>query len=287
MYCNDSLTMDTEKLEEFLKSECDYIHGKATYKKTKKEIKAIIVVHIFGNMVNMYEVMRIAKKYNIKVVEDATEAIGTYYLEGPNKGKYAGSIGDIGVYSFNGNKIITTGGGGMIVSNNLEYIKKLKHLSTQAKTDEVYYTHDEIGYNYRMTNVQAAMGIAQLERLEEFISKKEENYKEYSRGISEIEGLDFMKFDSDIRPNYWFYSLYINLDKYAMNRDELLKHLSDNKIQTRPIWGLIHEQKPYLNNQVYRIEKAKYYSERILNVPCSSNLETEDVRYICSKLQFK
>lgn len=148
------------------------INGNLIHKKSKKCVKAIVAVHVFGNMADMEKLMEIAKKYNLFIVEDATEAFGTYYTAGEYQGKYAGTIGDIGVYSFNGNKIITTGGGGMVVSNNLQLLKKCKHLSTQAKSDLLYFDHDEIGYNYRMTNLQAALGLAQLEQIEKFISVK-------------------------------------------------------------------------------------------------------------------
>lgn len=187
MDCDDSLTIDADKLLEFCQNECSFINGKLINNKTKKHIKALVIVHVFGNMADMLKITEIAKEYNLKVIEDATEALGTYYIEGNYKGKYAGTIGDIGVYSFNGNKIITTGGGGMIVSNDEELLKRAKHLTTQAKSDELYYTHDEIGYNYRMTNLQAALGLAQLEQIEIFIKIKKENYYLYKESIKDIE----------------------------------------------------------------------------------------------------
>ena len=142
MDCDDSLTMDVDKLKDFCEMECSFLDGKLINNSTKKHIKALIVVHVFGNMADMERIIEIANKYNLKVIEDATEAIGTYYIEGKYNGKHAGTIGDIGVYSFNGNKIMTTGGGGMIVSNNEELLRKAKHLTTQAKSDELYYTHE-------------------------------------------------------------------------------------------------------------------------------------------------
>lgn len=277
MDCDDSLTMDMNKLEEFLEKECFLDNGKLINSKTKRHIKAVIIVHVFGNMADMERLMYLSEKYNFKVVEDATEALGTYYNKGIYEGKFAGTIGDFGVYSFNGNKIITTGGGGMLVARNIDGLRKAKYLSTQAKDDILYYIHDEIGYNYRMTNLQGALGLAQLEQLENFINKKEKNYNLYKALLSEIAGLTILDFYKRIRPNYWFYSLLIDEKKYGLNRDKLLQKLNENKIQTRPIWGLIHEQKPYINNQAYKIEKAKYYYERILNIPCSSNLTEDNV----------
>ncbi len=277
MDCDDSLNMDLEKLEAFLENECYISEDKLINKVTNKHIKALIIVHIFGNMANMEKVMEIASKYNLKVVEDATEAIGTYYKKGKYKGYFAGTIGDFGAYSFNGNKIITTGGGGMLVSRHNDLLKKAKYLSTQAKDDELYYKHDEVGYNYRMTNIQAAIGVAQLEQLEDFIKTKTTNYNLYKEKISTLE-ISVLGFNEDTRPNYWFYSLFINSDK--INRDELLNKLNENNIQTRPIWGLIHEQKPYINSQAYKIEKAKFYYDRVLNIPCSTNLTKEDIEYV-------
>jgi aminotransferase in exopolysaccharide biosynthesis len=284
MDCDDSLTIDADKLLEFCKTECDFVDGKLINNKTKKHIKAILVVHIFGNMADMEKIMIIAENYKLKVIEDATEAIGTYYIEGKYTGKYAGTIGDVGVYSFNGNKIITTGGGGMIVSDDEKLIKKLKHLTTQAKSDELYYTHDEIGYNYRMTNLQAALGLAQLEQLEDFIKVKEDNYNLYKEKIEGIPGLSMMDFKQGIRTNYWFYALKCD-NNYPLNRDELIKYMASKNIQTRPIWGLISEQKPYVNSQTYMIEKANYYLERIVNIPCSTNLSKEDVLHVIECLK--
>lgn len=284
MDCDDSLTMDPNKLLEFCRTECSFVDGRLINNKTKRHIKAIVVVHVFGNMADMESIMDIANQFNLKVIEDATEAIGTYYTSGKYNGKFAGTIGTIGVYSFNGNKIITTGGGGMIVSEEEELLNKAKHLTTQAKSDKLYYTHDEIGYNYRMTNLQAALGLAQLEQLEDFIKIKKDNYNLYKEKICEINGLSILKFREDIRSNYWFYALNCDIE-YPMNRDEIIKYLYSKNIQTRPIWGLINEQKPYVNSQVYKIEKAKYYLEHVVNIPCSSNLTQEEVLYVIECLR--
>ena len=284
MDCDESLTMDVTKLHDFCENECVFVDGKLINKRTQKKVKAIIVVHVFGNMVDMEGIMEVAERFNLKVIEDATEAIGTYYLSGKYKEKYAGTIGDAGVYSFNGNKIITTGGGGMIVSNDEEILKKAKHLTTQAKSDELYYTHDEIGYNYRMTNLQAALGLAQLEQLENFIQIKKENYEYYKREISNIEGLYILDFKDNIRPNYWFYALYID-EYYKLNRDQVIQYLAAKKIQARPIWGLISEQIPYKGSQTYKIEQAKNYLEHVVNIPCSSNLSREDASYVIECLK--
>ena len=283
--CNDSLCMDPLKLEKFCSEECDFKEGVLVNKKTNKKIRALVIVHVFGNMADMEKIMDIAKKYNLKVLEDATEALGTYYTEGRYKGKYAGTIGDIGVLSFNANKIITTGGGGMVVGDNEELVEKVRFLSSQAKKDTLYFIHDEIGYNYRMLNLQAALGTSQIDQLESFIETKIKNYKIYKEELEKIEGLEILPFVEGIRANHWFYSLKIDKEKYGIGRDELLQKLVDAGIQTRPIWGLIHQQKPYSACQNYKIEKALYYYDRILNLPCSSNLTEKEVYQVIQKIK--
>ncbi|NLX92939.1 MAG: LegC family aminotransferase [Clostridiales bacterium] len=284
MDCDDSLTIDTEKMAAFFEHHCDVSNGKLMNRLTNRQIKAILPVHVFGNMADMESIMDLAAQYNLKVIEDATEALGTYYTAGKYKGMHAGTIGDIGVYSFNGNKIITTGGGGMIVSDNPEYLKRAKHLTTQAKSDELYFVHDEIGYNYRLTNLQAAMGLAQLEQLEQFIEVKKANYEYYKKAFEQISGLTLLGFKDNIRPNFWFYALYCGKE-YAMNRDEIIQYLASKSVQSRPIWGLISEQKPYAGSEEYKIEKANDFLEHIVNIPCSSNLSKEDAAYVVDCLK--
>ena len=279
MDCDDSLCMDPEKLEEFCREECIYKNNTLYHKETGRRIAAVVVVHVFGNMADMEVILRIGEQYNLKVVEDATEAIGTKYETGLYAGRFAGTMGDIGVYSFNGNKIITTGGGGMIVSRNMEHLKEAKHLTTQAKADEANFIHDEVGYNYRLTNLQAALGIAQLEQLEIFISTKKRNYELYRKLLPENAGLSILKFREGIRSNCWFYSLMCE-DLSVWRPAEIIEKLKEHHIQTRPIWGLIHEQAPYRGSICYKIEKADYYWKRVVNLPCSTNLTGEDVERV-------
>lgn len=285
MDCDDSLCMNPVKLEKYCAEECELVDGRLIERKTGRHVKAVVVVHVFGNMADMVEICRVAQKYHLKVIEDATEAIGTYYTEGAYKGKYAGTIGDVGVYSFNGNKIMTTGGGGMIVSNNQEYLTHAKHLTTQAKSDELYYTHDEIGYNYRMTNLQAALGLAQLEQLEDFIAVKQRNYELYQSAVAGMQGYRLLEFREEIRSNHWFYALYC--DGTNHDRDALIQYLAEHKVQSRPIWGLVCEQKPYIGARTYQIEKAADYWAHVVNIPCSTNMTEEDVRRVIGLLENK
>lgn len=284
MDCDDSLCLNPLKLASFCEEECELRDGALFHIASGRRIPAMVVVHVFGNMADMENILAIAEEYHLKVVEDATEAIGTKYTSGKLAGQYAGTMGTIGVYSFNGNKIITTGGGGMIVSQSEELLREAKHLTTQAKADEANFIHDEIGYNYRLTNLQAALGIAQMEQLEGFVGTKIRNYELYKEQLSKVPGLSILPFREGIRSNHWFYSLVCE-EPFPLNPAELIEKLRSYSIQTRPIWGLIHEQKPYEGSLTYKIEKAKYYWLRVVNLPCSTSLTAEDVERVSSVIK--
>jgi dTDP-4-amino-4,6-dideoxygalactose transaminase len=235
-------------------------------------------------MADMERLVPICRSHSIVIIEDAAEAAGTFYNTGAFTGKMAGTIGDYGAYSFNGNKIITTGGGGMISSPVSGRVRHMRHLATQAKTDEIYYFHDEVGFNYRMTNIQAAIGLGQLEQLETFIKIKQANYNLYREN-----GLELLTFRDNCRSNYWFYSYLCPKDASENAggkrlRDELIRRLSNLGIQTRPIWGLCHEQPMYAYNRAYRIEKAIEYYSRVVNLPCSTNLTAADVCLVAEEI---
>ena len=284
MDCDDSLCLDPIKLQQFCEEECKMKNGVLTHN-SGKAVKAIVIVHVFGNMADMESIMEIAHKYNLKVIEDATEALGTKYTQGRYKNKYAGTIGNFGCYSFNGNKIITTGGGGAVTADSEESVLHLQYLSTQAKDDPHYYVHNEIGYNYRMTNLQAALGVAQLELLEEFINRKQKNYIEYQKLFEGFELAELMPFRANTCSNHWFYSLRINRDKIKASMKEIITALEKEGIQTRAIWGLINKQKPYLNFISYKIEKAKIFSDSILNIPCSTNITNNEIIEVATKIK--
>ena len=281
--CDDSFCMDPIKLREFCENECEFDAGVLKY--NKQIIKALVVVHVFGNMADMEAIMGIAKKYNIKVVEDATEALGTKYTDGKYNGKYAGTIGDFGCYSFNGNKIITTGGGGAVTANKAEFVDHMRYLSTQAKNDTHYYIHNEIGYNYRMTNIQAALGVAQMEELPEFVRRKQANYELYKQLFDDYELGKIIAFREGTSSNKWFYSLEINKDKVHASMREIITSLQEKGIETRAIWGLINEQVPYLEEVTYKLEKAPFYATRILNLPSSTQITEEEIKYVAEQVK--
>lgn len=289
MDCDDSLCMDPDKLGQFCREECYFDGQKLINNTSGKTIKAIVIVHIFGNLANMEKIMDIADKYNLKVLEDATEALGSYFAEGKYKGYFSGTIGDMGVYSFNANKIITTGGGGMIVSRNQAYLDEARYLTITAKNttpeQALFFVHEEVGYNYRMLNLQAALGVSQIDRLETFIKIKMANYKTYKEELLGVDGIDLLPFNEGIRSNHWFYSLYIDDKRFNENRNNLMHRLIEHNIQCRPIWKLIHTLKPYRNAQSYKIEKAIQYADHVLNVPCSTNLSSEEVNLVCELIK--
>lgn len=283
MDCDDSLCMDPVKLKKFCEEECVFTDGMLTYK--GQVVRAVIVVHVFGNMADMVSILETARQYNMKVIEDATEALGSYYTDGPLAGKYAGTIGDFGAFSFNGNKIITTGGGGAVTASDSKVVEHLRYLSTQAKNDPHYYIHDEIGYNYRMTNLQAALGVAQMEELSVFICRKQENYELYRQHFEGFELGTLSSFRKGTFSNKWFYSLEINRDKITAPMRDIISSLEKQGVQTRAIWGLINEQLPYRNDAAYEMEKAPYYAERILNIPCSTQITKEEIEIAANEIK--
>lgn len=281
--CDESLCMDPIKLKNFCEEECEWNGTELKYKGAV--VRAVIVVHVFGNMADMISIMETARQYNMKVVEDATEALGTYYTDGPFVGKYAGTIGDFGAYSFNGNKIITTGGGGAVTASNTEETNHMRYLSTQAKDDPLFYVHNEVGYNYRMTNLQAALGVAQMEELPEFILRKRNNYESYKKYFEGFSLCRLLPYRNGILSNSWFYSLELNMEKINAPLKQIIVKLKEMEIQTRAIWGLINEQLPYLKEYAYRLVKAPYYASRILNIPCSTQLKENEIEYVSESVK--
>lgn len=279
MDCDDSLCMDPVKLRNFCAVECELLKDGLYHKATGKRVKAVVVVHVFGNMADMESIMDIAAEYHLKVIEDATEALGTRYTAGKYSGSFAGTIGDYGAYSFNGNKIITTGGGGAITARTTEMVNHLRYVSTQAKDDPHYYIHNEIGFNYRMTNLQAALGVAQMEKLPEFIERKHRYYDLYKELFAGYELGKLLSFRENTYSNQWFYSLEIDKNRIRGTMRDIITKLHDRGVETRAIWGLIHEQKPYVGAITYKMEKAPYYSSCILNIPSSTQLTEDDIRY--------
>lgn len=282
---DDGLCMDPVKLKKYCEEECEIREGVLYTKQGNYPVKAIVVVHVFGNMADMESIMEIAETYHLRVIEDATEALGTRYETGKYAGRYAGTIGDFGAYSFNGNKIITTGGGGMLVAKNTEEAKHMAYLSTQAKDDPLFYIHDEVGYNYRMTNVQAAIGVAQMEELEDFIGRKQRNYERYKKHFETEANMKLLPYREGTSSNSWFYALCIEMDKLSIDARTLVERLSEKQIGSRLIWGLISEQKPYRQELRTDVSRAQEYAKKVLNIPCSTNITEEEIDYVAATIK--
>ena len=276
--------IDVEKTITFIDNETFYKNGNSYNKKTKKRISAIIPVHVWGNACSLENLVEKCKERNIKIVEDASESLGTFYNSGKYKGMHTGTIGEFGCISFNGNKIITTGGGGVILTNNDKLAEKAKYLTTQAKDDPIYYLHNEIGFNFRLTNIQAALGVAQLENLLVFLNRKKYIYQQYKNKINKINGLVLSEVPKYAENNYWINLLKINTKVYSNSRDSIFKLMERNFIQTRPVWMLNHMQKPYIKCQKYKISKAKELVDNSLCLPSSIKLEDTDISSVVSIL---
>lgn len=287
-YCNaapvfmdcdpNTLCMDVQKASDFISKKCEQKRNGYTYnKETGRRVKAAIPVHIFGHPVDMDPLLEVCRKNNIDVIEDATESLGSEY-----KGASTGSFGRIGCFSFNGNKIITTGGGGMIVTSDEDIAKRARHLTTQAKKDPFEYDHDEIGYNYRLTNIQAAMGVAQMERIDEFIGIKRRNASLYKELLSDINGIRFLWEMPWAKSNFWFYTIKAPKE----HRMTLMKHLLSKDIQVRPVWKLIHTLPMYKEHQAYEIQNAIQIYETSLNLPCSVGLKKNQIEFVSENIHY-
>ena len=280
MDADKDYNIDTEKTIEFINKETVFKDGFTYNKLTNSRVIAIIPVHVFGNAAWMDELIPLCEERNINVVEDASESLGSVYKEGNYKGKHTGTIGKLGCLSFNGNKIITTGGGGMILTDDEELADKARYLTTQAKDDPVRYIHHEIGYNFRLTNIQAALGVAQLEQLPKFLERKQEITRQYRIALDEIDGLTLANVPDYADNNHWMNVLQIDNAVYGEDRDSIMQRLEKNRIQTRPVWALNHLQKPYKDCQSYKIEKAEELVNNSLCLPSSTNLSDEDLNKV-------
>ena len=273
--------IDPAKVLEFIEQNCDLIHGELRNRETGRRVSAIVPVHILGHPVDIDPILEIARKYNLKVIEDSTEALGSAY-----RGKSPGSFGDIGCFSFNGNKIITTGGGGMVVTDREDWAKRAKYLTTQAKDDPIEYVHGEVGFNYRLTNMLAAMGCAQMEQLGQYVACKRGIAERYSRELSEVPGLDLMDQAPWAESTYWMYTVLVSPDKFGMSSRQLLKALDSQKIQTRPLWQPIHLSPAYQDQPRVQLPVAEDLATRALSLPCSSGLtESDQTRVITAILE--
>lgn len=256
---SDTLGMSAVKLEYWLNNNA-YIKDDKTYNKiTKRKISAIVPVHTFGFPCKIDKIIEIADKYRIPVIEDSAEAIGSFF-----NGKHCGTFGLAGILSYNGNKTITTGGGGMIITDDENFSRKVKHLTTTAKIPHKYeYVHDEIGYNYRMPNINAAIGVAQMENLSMILNNKRETAMQYKDFFKKT-GIKFMEEPLNSEANYWLNAILFDNKE---TRNSFLEYTNNNGVQTRPAWKLLNELEMYKECQTDDLTNSKRFSEGIVNIP--------------------
>ncbi len=242
------------------------LHGDECFNKsTGHRIRCCVPMHTFGHPVHLDELMEICNKWHLELVEDAAESLGSYY-----KGKHTGTFGRIGIISFNGNKTITTGGGGMLLFNDEKLAIRAKHLTTQAKRPHKWeFYHDEVGYNYRMPNINAALGCAQMENLEQFVLNKRETASSYAAFFKEIEEIEFFAEPAGCRSNYWLNALIM---KDKKTRDSFLQYTNNNGIMTRPIWELMNRLPMFRNCQTDGLKNTEWFADRVVNIPSSVNI---------------
>ena len=256
---SDTLGMSAVKLEYWLNNNA-YIKDDKTYNKiTKRKISAIVPVHTFGFPCKIDKIIEIADKYRIPVIEDSAEAIGSFF-----NGKHCGTFGLAGILSYNGNKTITTGGGGMIITDDENFSRKVKHLTTTAKIPHKYeYIHDEIGYNYRMPNINAAIGVAQMENLSMILNNKRETAMQYKDFFKKT-GIKFIKEPLNSEANYWLNAILFDNKE---TRNSFLEYTNNNGVQTRPAWKILNELEMYKECQTDDLTNSKRFSEGIVNIP--------------------
>jgi perosamine synthetase len=262
-----TLGLDPEKLRQHLESSTELLNGCCTNKKTKKIIKAIVPMHTFGHPVKMDELMQVAKDFNLTVVEDAAESLGSFY-----KGQHTGTIGKLGALSFNGNKIVTTGGGGAILTNDPDLALMAKHLTTTAKVPHAWrFDHDMVGYNYRMPNINAALGCAQLEQLPQFLRSKKRLFSKYFEAFKSIPEVDLMSEPEGCISNYWLHTILIKESSQKIQAD-ILENATLVGLGLRPPWVLMHELKPYRLMPKSTLEVAEKVALSAINLPSGASL---------------
>ncbi len=268
--------MDPAEVANYLGNECTFTNGETFHKASGQRVKAIMPVHILGNPVDLNPILELAQEYNLAVVEDATESLGASYHN-----HSVGSIGDMAAFSFNGNKLITTGGGGMITTNSPDLAKRAKHLTTTAKIDPVEFIHDEIGYNYRLVNLLAAIGVAQLEQLPDFLAKKVEIANWYRELLGDNQDLHLMPEPDYGKSAHWLYTIKFQNRSWR----PIQKHLETQQIQSRPLWQCMHQSQAYQHLSPSINPISAHLQAECLSLPCSISLTKEDATRVAEQIK--
>jgi len=262
-----TLGIDGAKLHDYLTSKTSQKSGRCINNNTGRVIRALVPMHTFGHPSDLETLLLIALEFNIVLVEDAAESLGSYY-----KGQHTGTFGLLGTLSFNGNKTITTGGGGAILTNDAELARRAKHLTTTAKIPHAWeFRHDEIGYNYRMPNINAALGCAQLEQLPSKLAAKRSLFERYQKAFAQIHGITLFSEPKNCHSNYWLQTLLLN-ESESINRDLILEATNNVGIMTRPAWVLMNELAAFKDSPSMNLDIANSLSHRIINIPSSPGL---------------
>lgn len=260
--------MDVNKLADFLERGCTARDGELRNKATGRRVAAILPVDILGHPVDLAPILALAARYSLKVVEDATESLGAKY-----RGEPVGSLGEVACLSFNGNKLITSGGGGALVTDSPEVAKRARHLSTQAKSDELEFVHDEVGYNYRLTNIQAAVGLAQVEKLDRHIARKLEIARAYAEALAEIPGTSPMPAAPWAEPVHWLYTMLVDEKTYGESSRSLMRRLRACGIDSRPLWQPLHLSPAHAGSFATDCTVAEMLNRDAISLPSSVGLD--------------
>lgn len=271
--------LDPKKLEDFLKTQCVKRRGLLVHRKTGKTVRAVVPVHLLGLACDIRRIVAIARRHKLKVVEDACEGVGVRF-----EGRHVGTFGDLGAFSFNGNKIATTGGGGMIVTNDPKLAARARYLSTQAKDDPIEYYHSESGYNYRLTSLQAALGLAQLEQLPGFVKGKRRVASLYEKEFAKTSAVTPMPRPKGVEASFWLYTVLLPESVTLARRKEVIKTLGERGVQARPLWHNLHDLPPFRGCVAHAVEHAPAMYRRAISLPSGPELTERQVRHIARSL---
>lgn len=280
MDCDDRLCMDAMKLAAYFDDECDEAsEGVLVERSSGRRVSAVVPVHVFGVPCDP-DVFAVAASHGVPVIEDAAEALGSSWTGGALAGRGTGTVGLLGTLSFNANKIVTAGGGGMILTGVEDLAARARHLVAQAKSDEVWWVHDDAGYNYRLPNLQAAVGLAQIERLDEVLARRRTVREVYREELADVPGVSLMDDPGGTAPNLWFLAALLDADL-----GRVMGRLREAGVETRPLWRPVHLQQAYRGCRAYRVERAEGYARRVLSLPCGFGLTDDDVRHVAGRLR--
>jgi perosamine synthetase len=277
---SETWQLDVAKLAAFLEEECEPSEDGLRNRASGRRIGALLPVAILGHPVDMDPITELARRHGLPVVEDAAEGLGALYRSRP-----VGSLGDLSCLSFNGNKIITCGGGGMIVTDDDELAARARYLISQAKDDPLEYEHGEIGFNYRLSNIHAALGAVQLSRLDEFVAAKRRIAAAYAEAFTGIRGIATPPEADWARSTFWLYTIQVDEQEFGMGSRELMRRLLDNGVQVRPLWQPLHRSAALTGAQAYRCECADVLHARGLSLPCSVALEPTELQRVAAEIR--